>query len=158
MNQSNHKKISRRDAIKLLGAVTGATVLANLPSKWKTPQLARGVLPAHAQTSQCFVLSIVVTTAATATIFGGANVAPDINTAGTTYALGTGMFWNCGGTGCIRYEIDTGGTVVLELTPLGYAPITFTFPSVPRSILVDRATGNYALDYQNPTPGNCSWN
>lgn len=45
------KKISRRDAIKLLGAVTGATVLANLPSKWSTPQLASGVLPAHAQTS-----------------------------------------------------------------------------------------------------------
>ena len=45
------KKISRRDAIKLLGAVTGATVLANLPSKWSTPEIAQGVLPAHAQTS-----------------------------------------------------------------------------------------------------------
>ena len=45
------KKISRRDAIKLLGAVTGATVLANLPSKWSTPEIAKGVLPAHAQTS-----------------------------------------------------------------------------------------------------------
>src|SRR5688572_3340932 len=45
------KKISRRDAIKLLGAVTGATVLANLPSKWKTPEIVRGILPAHAQTS-----------------------------------------------------------------------------------------------------------
>ena len=45
------KKISRRDAIKLLGAVTGATVLANLPTKWNTPEIASGVLPAHAQTS-----------------------------------------------------------------------------------------------------------
>jgi hypothetical protein len=45
------KKLSRRDAIKLLGATTGAAMLANLPSKWKTPELASGVLPAHAQTS-----------------------------------------------------------------------------------------------------------
>jgi hypothetical protein len=45
------KKLSRRDAIKLLGAATGAAMLANLPSKWKTPELASGVLPAHAQTS-----------------------------------------------------------------------------------------------------------
>jgi hypothetical protein len=45
------KQISRRDAMKLLGAAAGATVLANLPSKWQTPQLAAGVLPAHAQTS-----------------------------------------------------------------------------------------------------------
>ena len=52
------KKISRRDAIKLLGAVTGATVLANLPSKWSTPELASGVLPAHAQTSSS-LLSIL---------------------------------------------------------------------------------------------------
>jgi len=51
-------KISRRDAIKLLGAVTGATVLANLPSKWKTPEIARGVLPAHAQTSNPVFYSV----------------------------------------------------------------------------------------------------
>ncbi len=45
------QKLSRRDAIKLLGAAAGATLLANLPSKWRTPELASGVLPAHAQTS-----------------------------------------------------------------------------------------------------------
>ena len=45
------KKLSRRDAIKLLGAATGATLLANLPSKWSKPELSSGVLPAHAQTS-----------------------------------------------------------------------------------------------------------
>ena len=50
------KKLSRRDAIKLLGAATGATLLANLPSKWKTPELASGVLPAHAQTSILYSL------------------------------------------------------------------------------------------------------
>ena len=45
------KKLSRRDALKILGAAAGASVLANLPSKWSTPELASGVLPAHAQVS-----------------------------------------------------------------------------------------------------------
>ena len=45
------KRLSRRDALKLLGTVTGASVLANLPSKWSKPGLSMGVLPAHAQTS-----------------------------------------------------------------------------------------------------------
>jgi hypothetical protein len=51
MTDPNQKQLSRRDAIKLLGAAAGASVLANLPTKWTTPQLAAGVLPAHAQTS-----------------------------------------------------------------------------------------------------------
>ena len=45
------KKISRRDAMKILGAAIGAAALANLPSKWDKPELAQGVLPAHAQQS-----------------------------------------------------------------------------------------------------------
>lgn len=49
-NQTPHK-LSRRDALKILGAVAGASVLANIPSKWTKPELAAGVLPAHAQTS-----------------------------------------------------------------------------------------------------------
>lgn len=54
------KKLSRRDALKILGAAAGATVLANLPSKWTKPELAAGVLPAHAQTSVCIALLIQV--------------------------------------------------------------------------------------------------
>ena len=46
------KKLSRRDAIKLLGSAVGATTLANIPSKWSKPQLTGGVLPAHAQISR----------------------------------------------------------------------------------------------------------
>lgn len=45
------KKLSRRDALKILAAATGAAALANIPSKWTKPELATGVLPAHAQTS-----------------------------------------------------------------------------------------------------------
>ena len=48
---TDQKKISRREAIKLLGAAAGASVLANLPSKWSKPELTGGVLPAHAQVS-----------------------------------------------------------------------------------------------------------
>ena len=51
MTEQKNKKISRRDAIKALAAVSGAAVLANLPSKWNKPELVSGVLPAHAQTS-----------------------------------------------------------------------------------------------------------
>lgn len=45
------KKLSRRDAIKLIGAAAGASVLASLPTKWTKPEITTGVLPAHAQTS-----------------------------------------------------------------------------------------------------------
>lgn len=45
------KKLSRRDAIKVLGAAAGASVLATLPTKWTKPEITAGVLPAHAQTS-----------------------------------------------------------------------------------------------------------
>jgi hypothetical protein len=45
------KKLSRRDAMKMLGVAVGAAALAGLPSKWNTPELAAGVLPAHARQS-----------------------------------------------------------------------------------------------------------
>lgn len=51
MNDKSPTKISRRDAMKILAVATGATALANIPSKWVKPGLDIGVLPAHAQTS-----------------------------------------------------------------------------------------------------------
>lgn len=45
------KKVSRRQAIKLLTATAGAATLASMPNKWVKPILKAGVLPAHAQTS-----------------------------------------------------------------------------------------------------------
>jgi hypothetical protein len=56
MVKQSHKKISRRDAMKILTAAAGATALANIPSKWSKPGLEVGVLPAHAQTSVITVL------------------------------------------------------------------------------------------------------
>ena len=51
MSKFESKKVSRRDAIKLLTAATGAAVLANLPNKWSKPEVNGGVFPVHAQTS-----------------------------------------------------------------------------------------------------------
>ena len=50
---TEQKKLNRRDAIKLIGAAAGASVLANIPAKWSKPSFVSGVLPAHAQTSGC---------------------------------------------------------------------------------------------------------
>jgi len=53
---SNQKKITRREAIKVLGAAAGASLLANIPAKWSKPELTGGALPAHAQTSIVYTL------------------------------------------------------------------------------------------------------
>lgn len=45
------KKVSRRQALKLLTATAGAATMASVPNKWVKPILKAGVLPAHAQTS-----------------------------------------------------------------------------------------------------------
>jgi hypothetical protein len=45
------KKLSRRDATKLLGAAIGGVALATLPPEWSKPELGIGTLPAHAQQS-----------------------------------------------------------------------------------------------------------
>ena len=55
------KKLTRRDAMKLLGAVVGGAALANLPAKWNTPEVISGVLPVHAQGSIAACPSIVRT-------------------------------------------------------------------------------------------------
>ena len=52
MAEETEKKLSRRDAMKVLGAAIGATALAVLPSEWDKPALAASELPKHAQQSQ----------------------------------------------------------------------------------------------------------
>lgn len=51
------KKLSRRDAIKLLGAAIGGAALSTIPPKWSKPALAAGELPEHAR--QSAVTSVV---------------------------------------------------------------------------------------------------
>ena len=45
------RKLSRRHAIKAIGAALGAGVLASLPARWLKPVVSSGVLPAHAAAS-----------------------------------------------------------------------------------------------------------
>jgi len=52
MVEQKDKKLSRRDAMKVLGAAIGATALTVLPSEWSKPALAASELPEHAQQSQ----------------------------------------------------------------------------------------------------------
>ncbi len=47
--QPQSTMLTRRQALKALAAATGAVVLSNLPTNWKTPVVEVGVLPAHAQ-------------------------------------------------------------------------------------------------------------
>jgi len=83
MTKDNKKQLSRRDALKLLSAVTSMTALANLPSKWSTPELTSGMLPAHVQTS-----CPDITGNYTARIDNGVNVlSATIALAGNVYIL-----------------------------------------------------------------------
>jgi hypothetical protein len=73
MTKTTPKKLSRRDAIKLLGAAAGATLLANLPSKWSKPALTSGVLPAHAQTSASILHTLTCAPTAAGVNFSQSN-------------------------------------------------------------------------------------
>lgn len=46
------QKLSRRELLKVLAVATGAAAISTIPSKWKTPIVEIGALPAHAQGSQ----------------------------------------------------------------------------------------------------------
>jgi hypothetical protein len=48
-HESKSALLTRREALKVLAAATGAVALSTLPQTWKTPIVEVGVLPAHAQ-------------------------------------------------------------------------------------------------------------
>ena len=48
-NEPQSPVLSRREALKVLAAVSGAAALTNLPQSWSTPLIEVGVIPAHAQ-------------------------------------------------------------------------------------------------------------
>jgi hypothetical protein len=119
MADNKRRELSRRDALKLLGAAAGASVLANLPSRWSTPELTAGVLPAHAQTS-CFDLRIDFV----ATGEVGAYVELQPPDSGSSFPGGIGetgsWLWNCGSleTTCIL--------LALTYTPPAEGSVDFT--------------------------------
>ncbi len=51
MTEENEIKLSRRDALKVLGTVIGATALTGLTPEWTKPALAAGELPSQGRLS-----------------------------------------------------------------------------------------------------------
>jgi len=166
MTEQKTKKLSRRDAIKLLGAAAGASVLANIPSKWSKPALAGGVLPAHAQTS-CF--NLVERISFTGSPSNNAIfveslppfVPPDTftpNAGGPGYSSAG---WDCQ-DGCAVFEVAVNpgahATMTAQVT-IASAQFTLQVASKGKSsyaVLVNLATGEYALDGAG-TAGACRW-
>lgn len=156
------KKISRRDAIKLLGAAAGATLLANLPSKWKTPELTSGVLPAHAQTScvALFVEILSLTGTASFQILQIQGPLPDVTTgnggAGSTAAV------YCQ-PGCFQAEwrlLQGTGTAQIRVTTLTDQVVlnfdTNDLNNTVHGFVVNLATGAIGVDGA-PADGICVW-
>jgi hypothetical protein len=95
--------LSRRDALKTLAAITGAVTLASLPSKWQTPVVQVGALPAHAQCS-------VVPGTVTFYIINNSSQPYMVSFVGSGYSNSVTVSAN-GGTGCL-----VGVPVGVELT------------------------------------------
>ena len=161
---SDQKKISRRDAIKLISAATGASVLANLPAKWSTPELTSAAMPAYAQTS-CDVT--VTMTANGADIdyrirkFQGPATDTDTFTDDITYnflPLGTQAVWSCK-SGCLELQFldDTGFSWEVVISTPGGIPTVLNFQAGFQDLLVNLETGAYSTDVNDNTGVGCDW-
>lgn len=156
------RKLSRRDAIKVLGAAAGASVLATLPTKWSKPEITTGVLPAHAQTSACVTLTVE------ALIAGGIGIAqgplPSSQTPGNAltsspsgYSLvnpGYQAVWSCM-SGCLQLAFVGSWRV----TVTGPNPSQNDYTNATFSVLIDLATGLFDTSFNNfnNPPGSCGW-
>lgn len=154
MTEETSKRLSRRDALKLIGAATGAAVLANLPSKWVKPELVSGVLPAHAQTSGgcpagsssllVYIVGPGVSIQSTGSFAQSGN-----------FASGFTAFADCQ-TGCIGFWVTTSANanVQVRFTVNGVVVFDQTYNNnTIHSVMVDGATGAYGLD--GNFPQNC---
>jgi len=170
MSEKPNKKLSRRDAIKLLGAAAGASVLANLPTKWSKPSLASGVLPAHAQTTcqAVFVECTKVELFDPKINDGGAIVwqGPlwdDIYIAGYgKHFVGSWVLWNCR-EACLQlvfFAIQA--SVSFQVTVWDREEFTFEVTSTKNKphfeqFLVNLGTGEASLSVGTTPAGSCDW-
>ena len=143
----NNKNLSRRDALKVLGAAAGATVLANLPEKWSKPELVSGVLPAHAQTSACRVFTAeVIATSGNSTPLGW--ISPLTSATGPG-AVGDILYYDNCGTDCIYgfiYSYD-GAYPGNSGDPSISATIRITTHSKTLDVVIDSNTGYWDTFY-----------
>ena len=146
---TNQKKLSRREAIKVLGAATGASLLANIPAKWSRPEVTGSPLPAFAQTS-CYDVTV-----AHVDSNGSYSVYYQSNTPDSTGPSNQLPYqWLCR-TGCLYLVISFGTATSVELeitTVAGVSPLILTFET---DLLINVETGEFGID-QDPVNG-CSW-
>ena len=110
---TNQNKLSRREAIKLLGATAGASLLANIPAEWSKPELSGSVLPAHAQTS-CSEFSVFIDILPTDGFFlleiaGGPIYDDFTGGADNRWRSENTLTWYCR-SGCLLLYLDLYGT------------------------------------------------
>jgi hypothetical protein len=86
--------LSRREALKILAATTGAVALSNLPSRWETPLIESGQLPAHAQASPAPTPTATPVTA------------PPLGTGD----LQATLRWNTGNPAAVNCSVDSGAS------------------------------------------------
>ena len=147
-------KLSRREAIKILGTTAGASLLANLPAKWSRPELSGGFVPAHAQTSGCVDSALkievieyinAITPALTVSYYA------DLPTSNTISGTGFGggvISWDCA-TSCDQVifnfgDIGQSAEITLQVTVLGNPSFDETFSrDYSYSIYLNVSTGIY---------------
>ena len=165
MTEKN-KKLSRRDAIKLLGAAAGAAALANLPSKWSKPELVSGVLPAHAQSSvTCTNYAMVAEIISVSGLVGfNTYLAPPTSSSGTQGQVGHTLYWDCTPACILVYAFANIGTsITVRFTVMGSVLPDVVLTNGGGSVIysgihLDVSTGLYLTttdgDYA-PAVGNC---
>jgi len=150
-------KLSRREAIKILGAATGASLLANIPAKWSKPELTGSNLPAFAQTSCLPVRAdiILATTHITGSIIDGPlETFTNWNGFVPTYAL-----WDCQDD-CLQLAFSLNnpaltGTVRIT-TNWGQVDLVMNNSNPADGILIYLGTGEFDVTGTG-NPGGCSW-
>ena len=157
---TNQNKLSRREAIKVLGTAAGASLLANLPAKWSKPEVAGSVLPAFAQTS-CTVNAASFTITPNEPFTINLTIYLNGSPAGNYLVPDEGLTLDfpCGSIGCLEVFINTislaGGTITFS---------TFTSPSNPPKVftsiggvlLINLGTGINGTTVGPPVDG-CLW-
>lgn len=161
---AEQKKLSRRDAMKALGAALGATALATLPPEWSKPALAASQLPEHARQSVCYAVYIEVLAADGTLAFAPLSFPaplPDVFSTAQPTPITTGDYlgWYCQ-DGCW-----TGHLILINATSASVQITTiahqFTLNldgnnKVSYDVLVNMGTGEYTLDGAG-SAGTCVW-
>ena len=157
---TDQQKLSRRDAIKILGAAAGASLMVNLPSKWSHPEVFSGIIPAHAQTSNCLTVHLEVLSADGE--FGIDFYEPPVLPWSGMGDGGPGstLTWTCQ-TGCLGFTLfldtATKGKIQITINSQTFT-LDFNGKNPYHNILIDLDSGEYDIDYENQDgAGSCSW-